>query len=92
MKVEAAKIIDWMEYHDDETDYRERIETLMKDQLPKHGDVDNVSDAEHLRQTTGGATLETAARYVGFVLAVEYVQGLGFSDLRAAGSKKKGGK
>src|SRR5207245_4088349 len=54
--------------------YWARIEVLMRSTLRQVGDVDDVADANHLRETSAGRTLEMAARFAGFALAFEYLR------------------
>lgn len=68
----------------DDDPYRKRIESLMAAEFERE-DVDRMSDAKHLRETTGGFALEEAARQTGFVLGLEYCRGL---VLRGKGGAK----
>lgn len=85
----AQAIIDHIEAESintaDTDPYRARIEALMGDLLPHLGSVDDVADAEHIRATTAGLVLETAARKTGFILGFEYCR-----DLILAGAAKGG--
>jgi hypothetical protein len=48
--------------------YRKRVEDIMGLLLPQQANVDVVADAEHIRQTSAGLALETAARQTGFII------------------------
>lgn len=69
-----------------EDPYRARIEALMGELL-SGADPDAAGDAEHIRQTTAGLVLETAARQSGFILGFEYCR-----DLILAGAGIGGGR
>lgn len=65
--------------------YRARIEALMEAALDNQGDRDNAADAVHIRETTVGLVLETAARRTGFVLGFEYFRDLILSAGKGGG-------
>jgi hypothetical protein len=56
--------------------YRTRVEEIMGLLLPQQGDPDTVADAEHIRETSAGLAIETAARLTGFIIGFEYCRDL----------------
>lgn len=67
--------------------YRARIEDLMLAALDKFGNPDSIADAWHIRETTAGLVLETAARRAGFVLGFEYCRDLLLSECTKGGQR-----
>lgn len=65
--------------------YRARVEDIMG--LLLRGDVDTIADAEHIRQTSAGLALETAARQTGFIIGFEYCRDLILSGAAKGGAK-----
>jgi hypothetical protein len=67
--------------------YRARVDDIRGLLLPVQADVDTIADAEHIRQTSAGLALETAARQTGFIIGFEYCRDLILSGAAKGGAR-----
>lgn len=76
--IELARMVDAIEAEATRTDdpYWRRFNALMPHLIESNGSVDEAGDARHIRETSAGWILETAARQAGFVMGFEHCRRL----------------